>query len=136
MMKLRHLFGQDAIKLQPLKHKMTDAIRKPLRVGRQPIVLLRIESNSCRDVECVPERFRKLTYLFCQWMASAFVSCREYILESTRLRLCRPKSIRTIHWVRENCREERIADDLKCSCDRAPDTRLNRRNQPQRRRLL
>src|SRR6266511_3387800 len=136
MMKLRHLFGQDAIKLQPLKHKATDAIRKPLRVGRQPIVLLRIERNSCRDVECVPECFRKLIHLFCQWMASAFVSCCEYIPESTRLRLCRPKSIRTVHWVRENCREERIAHDLKCSRDRTPHTRLNRRNQPERRWLL
>src|SRR5215813_564961 len=66
-------------------------------------------------------------------MALAFVSCCEYVFESTRLRLCRSKSIRTVHRMHKNCREQWIADALKSGSHRAPHTRLDGRDEPERR---
>src|SRR5262245_45497352 len=66
-------------------------------------------------------------------MAAAFVRCGENVFESARLRLGRPKSIRTVHRMYKDRREQRIAVAVEGTRDRAPHTRLDGGDEPERR---
>src|SRR5262249_15676637 len=46
--------------------------------------------------------------------------------------LCCPKSIRTVHRMHKDCREQRIADAVKGASHRAPNTRLDGGDEPER----
>src|SRR5262252_827404 len=53
MMKIRHLRAQKPIKFRLRKHELTDTIREPLRIGREAIVLVRIEGSAGGDIESI-----------------------------------------------------------------------------------
>ena len=111
-MQIGHSRLYQRINLWPLEDCLSDAVREPLRIGRNPIVLFRIKRGSRLDAEFLLERLHDLSHFLSQGMLRSFGGGGENIAEGPRLALIGPKAIWSIHRMHEDCGQIRILEAL------------------------
>src|SRR6266581_5467830 len=123
-MKIRHSPFYQCIELWPIKHQLSNAIRKSLRIGSNPIVLFRIELSNCLNAELIAKCFDDFTHFIRQRMLRAFSRRSKNIAEGTRLALIRSEAIWSVHRVHEYCGQIWILYAGEHCCDGSPHTHL------------